>query len=130
MMNRLIASAIGLLLATSASAKIGDCHAVVTGLVTYRSHDNFVEAVRSADGFVIWHVVLGAPMLIPGVDRKTEDDAQWTIACVRGVKDGIVEATFGSATIRLRAKDGSRLPAHHSSDETLGAIKQAGGASE
>jgi outer membrane protein assembly factor BamB len=74
-----IAFLIVLLLNQNLMADVGDPPQVTDGTRTFRSHTNYVEAVDSASGQVLWRTVLYKRWRPIIINPLVEEDVQWNI---------------------------------------------------
>jgi hypothetical protein len=99
-----------LFFAGTLTAKIGDPPPVVAGEVTYRSHNNYVEAVATGTERILWKTVLFKEGYIGNHNPKLEDDAQWNIISYLRLDGGSLVVKNGKREVfRLDAKTGKVL---------------------
>ena len=90
---------------SNAHAKVGDPKPITIDGVTYRTHSNYVEAVKAVTEDQLWRTVLGE-FEPDSYDPNLEEDVQWHIVCCLKVEDSFVQVEFNKVVYQLDKKTG------------------------
>jgi hypothetical protein len=94
------------LLITPVFAKIGDSPPIQDGKITYRSHDNYVEAVDSKTRKLLWRTYLYKSIKPDHYKPSLEEDVQWHIVHLIKLNGSHLEAGGRNHTYWLDKKTG------------------------